>query len=325
MKPDDNSKVGVIGVGKMGNHHARIYNEIPEVTLVGVNDIDRERADTVATKYGTRAMDRDELLKSVDAVTVAVPTEVHHETVLECIDHGVDALVEKPLVDDLQKGYDLMDRARRAGVTIQPGHIERFNPVVRVISDIVPDLDVVNIQIERLGPPIDRAISNNVVMDLMVHDIDIILSLLDVGIESVLALAYSDSHVSSQFQFDDGSIALLTASRLTQQKVRRMFVTTVECWIEVDFIDQTVDIHRRSVPEYVEDSGEILYRQESVVERPMIDNGEPLKNELTAFVDAVRDGSEPVVTCEEALRVLEVSKQVEESAFDSRLVETPTK
>lgn len=302
---------GVIGVGSMGQHHARVYSELHTVELVGVTDIDEEQAAETAAEHGTSAMGRSELLDAVDIISVAVPTAYHYETVLDCIDHGVHVLVEKPFVCEREKGRELAERADAAGVTLQVGYIERFNPATRVLTDIVPDLDIVAIDIDRLGPPVDRQSEDSVVMDLMVHDIDLLLSLVDSEVESLSATGRDEGHAAVQFQFADESIAALTASRLTQQKVRQLSVTAISCRVNVDFISQTVEIHRNSVPEYIESDGDIRYRHESVIERPIVENGEPLKAELTAFVTAVRDGTTPLVTAEDALRVLEVAEQIE--------------
>ncbi|WP_096388819.1 Gfo/Idh/MocA family protein [Halopenitus persicus] len=311
---------GVIGVGSMGQHHARVYNELPDSELIGVSDVDEERAAAVAANHGTRPMGRSELLDAADVVSVVVPTQHHYETVLQCIEHDVDVLVEKPFVDDVDQGRELAERAAEAGVTLQVGFIERFNPATRVLADIVPDLDVVAIDVDRLGPPVDRDGSDSVVMDLMVHDIDILLSLVKSDIESLSAAAHDEGHAAVQFRFEDGSIAALTASRLTQQKVRTLSVTAMSCRVNVDFISQTVEIHRHSIPEYIESDGDIRYRHESVVERPIVENGEPLKAELESFVTAAREGTEPLVTAEDALRVLEVATRIEDLALAPKAV-----
>ena len=315
-------RAGVIGVGSMGRNHARVYAETPAVELVGVEDVDGARAGSVAAEYGTEALGRAALLDAVDVVSVAVPTRHHHDVVDECIDRGVHVLVEKPFVADLERGRELAETARARGVTLQVGHVERFNPATRVLDDVVPDLDVVAIDVQRLGPPVDRGADDTVVMDLMVHDIDILLSLVDSEIASVSAIARDDRHVSVQFGFEDRSIATLTASRLTQERVRRLSVTAMSCRVNVDFIGQTVDIHRRSYPEYVEDDGDVRYRHESVVERPMVEKGEPLKAEISSFVAAVREGTRPVVTAEDALEVLALAKRIESLAL-GRAEEVP--
>ena len=302
----------------MGRHHARVYSELPNVRLVGVHDKDEEVAGEVAREYGTSARSQSELLAAADMVSIAVPTRYHYETVSNCLDSGTHALVEKPFVEDIDEGWELARRARDAGLTLQVGHIERFNPATRVLSEIVPDLDIVAIDIQRLGPPVDREGDDSVVKDLMIHDIDILLSLVDAKPETITAMANGQQYANVQLGFGD-SVASLTASRMTQEKIRRLAVTAESCRVNVDFIDQTIEIHRRSLPEYVESNGDVRYRHESVVERPMVENGEPLKAELSAFVDAVRNGSDPLVTAEEAIRALEVVDSIEQAAYGERV------
>lgn len=314
--PVDRLAAGVIGVGSMGSHHARVYSELPGTTLAAVADVDAEQADRAAAEYRTTAMDQADLLETVDIVSVAVPTQFHYETVRECIEHGVDVLVEKPFVDDIQQGRELAEMARAAGVTLQVGHIERFNPATQVLADVVQDLEVVAVDIDRLGPPLDRENEDTVVMDLMIHDLDILLSLVDADIDRLSAVARDEQFVTSQFKFGDDSVATVTASRLTQEKVRTLSITAESCRVKVDFIEQSVEIHRQSLPEYIESDGNIRYRHESVVERPMVETGEPLKAELASFVDAVLTGNEPEVTPEDALEVLTVLGRIGADALD---------
>jgi predicted dehydrogenase len=322
--PAEPLAAGVIGVGSMGQHHARVYSELPATELVGVTDVDTDRADRVGTEYGARGMPREELLSVADVVSVAVPTRYHVETTRECIDAGVDVLVEKPFVDDRERGHELASEAHDAGVTLQVGHIERFNPAVKVLADVVPDLDVVSVDLDRLGPPLDRDNEDNVVKDLMIHDVDILLSLVDEPIDTLGAVARDDAHATAQFKFADETVATLTASRRTQEKVRRVAITAESCRVNVDLIAQTVEIHRRSLPEYVESNGDVRYRHESVVERPMVENGEPLKAQLAAFAEAVREGTEPVVTAEDALEVVAILERIEAAAFGRVTEVTPS-
>ncbi|MFW6003792.1 MAG: Gfo/Idh/MocA family oxidoreductase [Halanaeroarchaeum sp.] len=314
-RPSRPLAAGVIGVGSMGRNHARVLSETLDVNLVGVSDADEERAQDVATEYGTRAMSRSLLLSVADVVVVAVPTEYHADIVRECIDRDVDVLVEKPFVDDLAVGQGLARMAHERGITLQVGHIEQFNPVMDVVRDLVPGLDIVAIDIDRLGPPLDRETSDNVVMDLMVHDIDIMFSLLGSEVSRVSAVAHDDQHVAAQFAFENRAIASVTASRLTQQKVRTLSITAHSRRINVDFIAQNVEIHRRSVPEYITTDGDLQYRHESVVERPTIQNGEPLKRELVSFIDAVTTGAKPQVTASDALATLEMAERIESLAL----------
>ena len=309
---------GVIGVGTMGANHARVYSELQDVSLVGVTDADTEQAHAVATDYGARPMGRSELLSAADVVSVAVPTALHYDVAREAIESGVDVLVEKPFVDAYERGVDLAERAAAAGVTLQVGHIERFNPAVRVVTELAPELDIISVDVRRLGPPVERGGSDSVVFDLMVHDLDLVLSIVGTDVTEIAANGRDERHVSAQLTFENGAIGDLTASRLTQQKVRQLGITAMDCRVNVDFIDQSVEIHRQSMPEYVEQDGDVRYRQESITERPMVENGEPLKAELSSFVAAARDGTDPVVTAEDGLRVLELAQRVEQVALGDR-------
>ena len=311
----DPLRVGVVGVGAMGANHARVYDELPGAELVGVADADSERADRVATKRDTDAPDVSTLLETVDAVSVAVPTHAHADVIDECIDAGVHALVEKPFVADPEEGRSLASRARRRGVTLQVGHVERFNPVVDVLGDVVADSDVVGLEARRLGPPVDRDGNDSVVVDLMIHDIDVVTSLVDAPVVGVSAEGTREGrHATATLRFGDDTVVTLTASRLTQRKIRRLDVIADDCFVTADYLDQSVDIYRRSIPEYVRNDGDVRYRHESVVERPMVQTGEPLKRELDSFLDAVREGTDPVVTPEQGIEALELARRIDSLA-----------
>lgn len=314
---EESLQAGVIGVGNMGRHHARVYSELPGVSLAGIHDVNEDQAASVATEHGTAVRSQSDLLSQVDVVSIAVPTTYHSEMVEAALESGTHVLVEKPFVEDTNEGRDLAALAEEKGLTLQVGHIERFNPATQVLAEIVPDLDIVAVDIKRLGPPVDRDGNDSVVMDLMIHDIDILLSIMDSDVESISATARDERHANVQFQFENNSVGSITASRLTQQKVRELSVTATSCRVNVDFIDQSVEIHRRSYPEYVEADGDIRYRHESVVERPMVDNGEPLKEELSGFVEAVRTDTDPLVTADDAIRALDIAQKIESKAFET--------
>ncbi|WP_049970217.1 Gfo/Idh/MocA family protein [Haladaptatus cibarius] len=310
----------VIGVGSMGRHHARVYSELPEVNLVGIHDVDEKRASEAARDHGSQAVGMEEAIREADIASIAVPTPYHYETAKRCIEGGVHILVEKPFVAEPEEGRDLIARAENAGVTIQVGHIERFNPAIRTLSEIVSELDIIAIDAQRLGPPPEgRAVDVSAVMDLMIHDLDVLLSIVDDDITSVTAIGTQDNrYASANIEFDGGVVAGLTASRVTQEKVRKLSITAEECRVNVDYTNQSVEIHRHSMPEYIEDNGDLRYRHESIVERPTVENGEPLKNELRSFVRSVTTGSTPVVTGEDGLRVLEVAREIDDLASGLR-------
>ena len=310
-------RAGVVGVGSMGQNHARVYAELPGVELVGVADVDAERASEVAASHDTAALAKGELLDRADAVSIAVPTAHHASLARECIEAGVDVLVEKPFVSEPSEGRALERLADEQGVIVQVGHVERFNPAVRAVAEILDEQEIIAVDAQRLGSPRERTIADNAVMDLMIHDIDVLLSLIDEEVTTVNALGAEDNrYIDAQLRFDGGVVASLTASRVTQKKVRQLSITTRECWIAVDYIDRSVEIHRHSLPEYVERKSGMHYRHEGVVERPMVDSGEPLKEELASFVDCVRERKAPLVTAADGLRALSVARKIDRLADD---------
>jgi len=312
---ENSIRAGVIGVGSMGQHHVRVYEELDAVDLVGIADADAEKASEVAAEYETRAVEVQDLVEDVDAVSIAVPTPYHYETAMTCIEHGVHVLIEKPIAASKSEGEELLEAAEANNVLIQVGHIERFNPAVRALDKVVDREDIVAIHAERLGPPPEREIHDNAVIDLMIHDADIVLSLAGhepIAVQS--AGTRENRYATATLQFESGIVATLTASRLTQRKVRKLQITTEENFIEVDYLNKTVDIHRRSAPEFVKGESGMQYRHESVIERPQIDNSEPLKAELSEFVESVRSGTTPRVNGEDSIRALKLVTEIDEKS-----------
>ena len=315
----DSLRAGVIGVGSMGQHHARVYEELPDAELVGVADADADRANEVAARQGVEAYPRDALLGAVDLASIAVPTEYHYELARACIERGVDVLVEKPFVADPEQGRTLLELADERDVLIGVGHVERYNPAVAAAREVLADAEIVAADARRLGPPLDRDIADSAVLDLMIHDIDVILSLVGKEIETVNALGTRENrYIDAQMGFADSTVASLTASRVTQKKVRELSITAADCWITVDYLDQSVEVHRGSSPEYIERDGEVHYRHEGIVERPLVESGEPLGRELTAFLRAVRKRRPPDVSAADGLAALRVAGRIEELASRSR-------
>lgn len=311
-------QVGVVGVGSMGQHHARVYNELPTTELVGVADTDREMAASVADEYGTHVRSRSELLQRAEAVSIAVPTAHHATVATEALENGTAALVEKPFVADIQQGQVLTARARKRDVPLMVGHIERFNPAVEALRDVLPEIEPIAIATRRQGPPVNRDGDDSTVMDLMIHDIDILLSIAAAAPERIAAVSASDTqHVAAQVQFGDGLVGTLTASRITQERIRDLAITARDCQVEVDYLDRSIQIHRHSMPEYLAHDGDLRYRHESIIERPTVDNGEPLKAELTAFIEAVQEGTEPPVTGEDGLRAVRIAQEIEQRAEEA--------
>jgi predicted dehydrogenase len=316
MSRDQPLDVGVIGIGSMGQNHARVYDDSTAARLVGVCDADPERAAAVAAEYGVPAMGIDRLLDSVDAASVVVPTPYHYEVTSQCLDAGVATLVEKPVVDDLEAGRKLRVKAKRADVPVQVGHIERFNPAVETLTELLENRSVVAIASRRLSPTPNPPIDDSAVFALMIHDIDIALTLLDETPIAVRSIGVLDNeHVTSLFEFESGVMASLTASHVTQRKIRTLEVTTKECLIQLDYMNQSIEIHHRSSPEYVEDGGRVRLRHESTVEHLWVPNTEPLRNELESFVEAVALNKPPRVSLDDGLRAIELAQRIEKQGL----------
>ncbi|WP_247001686.1 Gfo/Idh/MocA family protein [Halosolutus gelatinilyticus] len=310
--------VGVIGVGTMGQHHARVYNEIPGANLVGVSDLDEARARDVASKYDTEALDRDALLAAADAVSVVVPTRCHYEMIATCLDADVATLVEKPVIEDLSRADELRSRVASAEVPVQVGHIERFNPAVSELERIIRDLSIVSLRAQRLGPPITRELGDNIVYDLMIHDIDVLLSLIrSEPVEIAATGVRGNRHSSALVEFDNGVMASLTASRKTQRKVRTLEITAEECFIELDYLDKSIEIYRNSVPEYIERNGDVRFKHESIIERPTVPNVEPLRRELESFLEVTATNGTPDVSVQDGLNALSVALEIEAKTAES--------
>ncbi|THE64431.1 gfo/Idh/MocA family oxidoreductase [Salinadaptatus halalkaliphilus] len=309
--------VGVIGVGSMGQHHARVYNNLPSANLVGICDYDQALAEEVADEYSTEAMGLGELLDSVDAASIVVPTVHHYDLAVQCLETDIGIMIEKPVVDELQVGYKLLEKAKESKEVVQVGHVERFNPAIVALQEFLDELTVIDITSRRLGPPPNRDIADSAVIDLMIHDIDIVLMLLDEMPSSIQSVGvYGNRHATGLLEFDSGVMASLTASRLTQQTARTLDITAEECLVKLDYNDQSIDIHRSSMPEYLEEQGRALFREMTVIEQPQIYGEEPLARELESFLEVVASDGEPAVTVSDGLHALEVAQKIDETGTD---------
>lgn len=304
---------GVIGAGTRGRQHARVYATHEEATFVGVHDVDWNRAAATAARYDGEAFGLEELLERVDAVSIAVPTQDHFHVARAAIDRGVHVLVESPLVADPADGRALIDLADCEGVVLQAGHVDRFNPALAVVMDLVPDLNIVAVEARRLGPSIGRESAESVALDLMIRDVDVVQALVDDEPTSIASTrTRGGQYLNATMRYDSGTVAQLTASRLTQRTVRELSITAEECFITVDFIDQDVAVYRHSVAEYVPSNDDGTYRHENVIERPVVEKADPLERELDSFVKTVRNGGEPAVTGTDGLYALELALAIDE-------------
>ena len=286
-------RTGVIGAGHMGQYHILVYAELWDVDLVGIVDADAGKSARLAAQYDTQAFtDYRELFGKVDVVSISVPTPLHFEVAKDCLEAGISVLVEKPLASTLEEARELFRIARERNVVLHVGHVERFNGAVQELRKIVAN--PILIESRRLGPFVPRVQHDTVVMDLMIHDIDIVLGLVDSEVRRITAAGArvhsSRSDVANvQILFESGAVANITASRATEHKVRTLAITQPDAYIFLDYTDQDIQIHRRAASEYVLNRESIRYRQESFVEHLFVHKENPLKLEILHIVNAVRD------------------------------------
>jgi virulence factor len=311
-------RTGVIGVGNIGQHHARIYASLPDSHLVGIADIHPGRAQEIADRYQVPAYaDYRALLDQVQAVSVAAPTTLHHEIGMACLEHGVHLLMEKPLAALMEQGRELAALASQAHLVLQVGHVERFNPTFVELTNVLAEHQILAVDARRLSPFATRAADVSVVYDLMVHDLDLILTLIRAPLRSVSATgncirSTQPDHAMALLTFDGGQMASLAASKITQHKVRQMAVTCAEAFVVADFLTRTVMVHRQSSADYFAQRGEVLYRQEGLIEQVYVPQIEPLYAEIQHFLACVRAGQPPRVGGDEAIRVMAVADEVEQ-------------
>lgn len=323
--PERRLRAAVVGVGHMGQYHARVYAELWDVDLVGVVDVDPERAAATARHYDTRAYtDHRALIGGVDVVSVAVPTEQHYVVTRDLLEAGVAVLVEKPITPTLEEARQLFSLARRSGAALQVGHVERFNGAVQELRKIVER--PILIESRRLGPFATRAQKDTVVMDLMIHDLDIVLGLVD-GPPRRLTAFGAPFHsqlidvANVQIWFDSGTIATITASRATEEKIRTLAITQPDAYIFLDYLVQDIQIHRRAAQDWKPNRESVRYRQASFVEHLFVHKENPLKLEILHLIDVVRRlrAGEPVALAEaEDLRSLAMALEIEGMIRDGR-------
>ena len=296
-------RVGVIGVGVMGSNHARVLAELPGVKLVGVADPDRKRCDQVARSLGCASFsDAEDLTRrGVDAVTIAAPTHLHRDIAIGCAARGIHVMVEKPIASTIEESRTIVAAARRAGVTLMVGHVERFNPAVQSIKRAIKDQDILSIAITRVGPFPPRMSNVGVVIDLAVHDIDLIRwftdsEIVEIQPQTSSAVAEREDIALLQFRTASGVLAHINTNWLTPFKARTIHIATRDKYLIADLLTLQVTECFGFQPD-----GSYSMRHLSV------GYAEPLRSELVAFVNAIRTGETPAVTGEEAVASLEIA------------------
>ena len=310
-------RLGIVGAGIMGANHARIARAVRDASVTHVVDPDIGRAGQLAAAVGAEAApDIDGIAGHIDAAVVAVPSDLHHDIGLELMKAGIHVLVEKPLATTIADAEALAEAAEVNGVTLMVGHVERFNPAVLELDRLLGD--VVHVAAARVSPFSPR-IREDVITDLMIHDLDVVRSIAGCGVVDVECMAmrvHSDTEdlATALLRFENGMTANLTASRVGQQKIRELRITQPDCYVTVDLVRQDVTINRVEHSEFLSSEG-ARYRQSGVVEIPFLEHqGEPLLLELQEFVRAASTGTTPRVTGAEGVEALRLVERVQAAA-----------
>jgi predicted dehydrogenase len=321
----DTLRVGVIGVGVMGERHCRVYSTLRRVQLAGVVDLDDSRGRAVAAQYETHYFENyRQLLGEVNAVSIATATPAHFDVAMEALGHGVHVLVEKPLAETLEQGDQLVAEAKRRDLVLQVGHIERFNPAYMELKNVTEGMRLVAINVRRLSPFDLSNTDVDVILDLMIHDLDLVVDLVGTQPEGIKAWGRSITtkaidHAVANLSFRDGPIVTLSASRITEQKVRMIEVIAEGAYIEADLLGKSVLVHRRTFPQYLDNHQATKYRQESIIERIYVPMSEPLMLELHHFVDSICEGKPNIVPGRDGLYALQLAQAVAEQANQLRI------
>ncbi|HBL18978.1 MAG: hypothetical protein A2X36_07480 [Elusimicrobia bacterium GWA2_69_24] len=302
-------RIAVVGAGKMGSLHARVSGKHPEVELVGVGDPNTWRAQLAAWRGGGLPYrDYKDLLGKADAAIIAVPTQLHFEVTMAALEAGVHCLIEKPLAATVAEARQMLDLAERKGLQLQVGHVERFNPaVLGAIEHIrLPRF----ITVERLGPYDPRVAGIGVVLDLMIHDLDILLTLVGSEVENLEAIGASlfskhEDIANVRVRFKSGCVADLTASRISMKRCRKIRIFQEDSYVSLDYMNASLQVYRKKGPE-------LKSLKDVEILAPKLDKTEPLRQQLDHFLDCIRHNRKPWPSGEHGLEALKLALQITE-------------
>lgn len=316
--------IGIIGVGRMGQSHCRVYSTLRHVNLKGICDIDPSVGLLVTQKYELPFYDQvDRLLAEVDAVSITTPTPTHFELAMRCLEKGIHVLVEKPITETLEQAQLLAQAAEDSRLVVQVGHIERFNPVYQELKHVLEGLTILAINLRRLSAYIGSNTDVDVVSDLMIHDLDLVLDLMGqepvtVNAQGLTTFSGVIDHAVASLCFETGPLLTITASRVTEQKVRSIEVTAREAYLDADLLNKSILVHRRTIGEYVHHNRQgVKYRQESIVERIHIPTAEPLYLELQHFVDCIVKRTSPIVSAKDGFKALQLAAIIQKTIYQN--------
>jgi len=318
--------MGLIGLGKMGQHHCRVISNQREAVLVGLYDANPKVAQDFSARYEVPAFKSlGELTRAVDAVSIATPTPTHFEIATKCLENGVHVLLEKPITETLDQALELMELAERSGCIVQIGHIERFNPTFVELKKVLEDQKIIAVDFRRLSAYRVSNTDVDVVLDLMVHDLDLAINLIgrepaSISANGLMPFSADLDHVVAQLCFPGGPLVTLTASRVTEEKIRSIEVTAQEAYIAADMLNKSIAVHRRSSSVYTSNnSNGVKYHQESFIERILVPNHEPLVAEIRHFLQCVNDHCRPCVSVQDGYKALRLALQIHEHVHNQMM------
>lgn len=304
-------KVGILGVGRMGQYHLNILNNLPEVQLVGISDINKELLGELSYKFDVNVYENyKKLIKKCDAVFIATPTSTHYEYAKECLSINKHILLEKPMTTNLDQAREIVELCKKKGLILQIGHVERFNGAVQQLKKII--MNPLYIDSTRIGPYDSRVSDVGVILDLMIHDIDILLNLIEDNVVEISAMGSSvfspfEDIATVQLSFKNGCNAHILASRTSQKRKRELSIIQKDSFIYLDYGTQDIEIHRMAKNAYLLTPEEIRYSQESFVEHLSVQKDNPLKLEIIHFLNCINEKEKPFVSNDIDLKALDIS------------------
>lgn len=327
MNTSKQVKVGVIGVGHLGQHHVKHFASLPGADLKGVYDLDTTRANEIAKQHKTKSFNNvDDLLSTCDAISIVTPTTQHAEVAEYCIKHGKHVFIEKPIAKTVAEADHLLSLTKKNGIVIQVGHIERLNPALLALKDF--ELKPKFIEVQRLAPYTVRGTEVPVVLDLMIHDIDIILSLVNSPVKNIRAsgvsiMTNSVDIANARIRFENGAVANLTSSRIAQIKVRKLRSFQRDMYVTIDFllgltevyraIDSDTKVSNTLVTAPLDNNG----RHRSIVyEKPPVKKIDALQMELANFIESIQGKAKPIVDGKAGRDALEVAINIQKMIIE---------
>jgi len=325
-------KIGVIGLGSMGKNHARVCSELNTIQLAGVSDIDTTTVKTIADRFHTNSFTtHKDMIKEIDAAIIATPTVTHHKIAMDMLNQGKHVLVEKPICESVQKAEELVKKAKKEGLILAVGHIERYNPVVRFVKDSMNSKklgELISLASKRVSSFPGRIRDVGVVFDFGIHDIDV-MRYLGGEVTSVYARAGNfnknithEDHANIIMNFENGVCGVIEVNWLTPVKIRKLFLTCSEYFVEVDYIDQSITMSSSSFSK-IDEMNLFNVPIQHNVNTISLEKKEPLRNEIMDFIRAVEHMTKPLVTGEDGLQALKIAEAATQSYKTGKEVKIP--